>query len=541
MRLFLIAVTLLLAFLMIGCSDDPTDTPVDDGNDNAAAADSIGGVWMEAFADTLRAWEDLDLEYEDIKDLDMTEMRTGFEAALAEDDGSGIGHLGLALVTMMELNYSQQLWAFLDSLEAHVADNGPDDPVVPPMNLATPLRDGLIGHQFRILAEAPLALVAQTAELPDNLTMTELQRILNEDLLPRIAVALDHLAEVEADADFEYQGVVDDEDFEIDLGEVYFFDASLRVLRSGLRVLLGYNLELTDLDGSYDWLLDLEDIDRGYDTYVVEDTVPHDILHLYQVWERAQSDSLALALLHTNLVEDGPLLTLRDDPYSGQTMLQQAGVDLNTAVDKLEAAVSYIRAESDNQGDDVIHLSLLTDWDTDIDECEDCPNFTAGWDEIEDVIAWIREVLDGPYLLEENIDGRDISVTVDLYQFFSDPVDDWKTLLPAHEWNPADQWLVREVHPIYWFDHDFNNDFTFWHRGPDMEESEEVTVSGISRVYFYDVSESIDEPMTLLDDLGFPLVTDVLPYFPDYTFHGLLPGMDRAGLAELTDLLEQAL
>ena len=54
--------------------------------------------------------------------------------------------------------------------------------------------------------------------------------------------------------------------------------------------------------------------------------------------------------------------------------------------------------------------------------------------------------------------------------------------------------------------------------------------------FVYSIYEEIDDPFFMTDDLGDPLATDELPYFGDYTFNGLLPGMDRAGLADLMEM-----
>ena len=160
----------------------------------------------------------------------------------------------------------------------------------------------------------------------------------------------------------------------------------------------------------------------------------------------------------------------------------------------------------------------------------------AGWTEIEDVITWIEEVLGGPYLLEETIDERAISVTVDLYQLFSDPVDDWKTLLPLHEWSPDDEWVRRDSYNWNWESRDPDVPYEFWFLGQGMEEEELVTLNDITEVYYWGVDEHIDEPLAMTDDLGDPLGEGVLPYFEDYTFNGLLPGMTRASMATLLEM-----
>ena len=46
----------------------------------------------------------------------------------------------------------------------------------------------------------------------------------------------------------------------------------------------------------------------------------------------------------------------------------------------------------------------------------------------------------------------------------------------------------------------------------------------------------MDEPLFMIDESEDPLLDGVLPYFDDYTFNGLLPGMTRAELATLMDM-----
>ena len=525
--------------LLSACSDDPTN--VADGGDSnqTTPVDDM----LVALADSIRSWDSQNLDVDELRNLDFSDLRNGFEDILNRDPGSGVAHLGLALVDLMEVNAEARLWALVDDLARKSLDSTTES-----FNLANPLRDGVIGHQFRILAEAPLFVATSTATVPENLTIAHLQEIIHEDILPHLDSAIDHLEVIEADEDFYYLGTVDGENFEIDLGEIYFFDASLHALRAGLRLMTGYNYDLPGVDGTYNWVEDLY-LDYWPDEnppwwvwseYPLYDWYFYDYYYLSE-YERIESgeldelhvrkihpacnDSLVAAILQDNVAEGSDFLCLRSDVFSGETELVEAGNDLHTMLELLQDGLAAIRAEDDYQGDDIIKLGYLTDLDADVSGCTDCPTFAQSWQSIEDVIAWVQEVLSGPYRLQEEIDGQLVDVTIDLFAWLTNPPDDLKNLLPYHDWLPRDQWVERETY-AGWTDYvysEYSNpegEYNLW------TADGYIPFVGIEFVRFrFTEEEMANDFIYLTDESGTALEDGDIPYFPDYTFGGLFPGL----------------
>ena len=106
--LLLAAICVLLA----GCSDDPTDVTDGSGSDLTTPVDDM----LVALADSLSSWDSRNLDADELRNLDFSDLRDGFEGILDRDPGSGVAHLGLALVDLMEVNTEARIWALVDDL-----------------------------------------------------------------------------------------------------------------------------------------------------------------------------------------------------------------------------------------------------------------------------------------------------------------------------------------------------------------------------------------------------------------------------------------
>ncbi|MCK5732949.1 MAG: hypothetical protein KAI38_02100, partial [Candidatus Latescibacteria bacterium] len=238
-------------------------------------------------------------------------------------------------------------------------------------------------------------------------TVRDLQRIIEETFIPAVDYALARLTVVEGDPDFQFiitpelQGDAEEDSLELDLGEVYILDAQLRTLKAFLLVAIAYNLDF-DENGSYDFL------------------------------QEEFSDAEILRQL-MRVDQDSDFLTLR----SSDGMLP-AGLNVLSAVEKLEASVAFIRAEEDDQRDDLIRQRDLEDLDAEIDLSDqaDVPDFLRDVDGIEQALSKLREVLSGPVDIDADFDGdgEEEILTVNLSAFFYAPVQDLKELLPYHKW-----------------------------------------------------------------------------------------------------------
>jgi hypothetical protein len=368
------------------------------------------------------------------------------------------------------------------------------------------------------------------AGIPSNLTVAELQSILEGKVIPALTSAAGHMAAAEAGGGPIFTLSVEDEVNEIDVGEIYAFHAGLLAARAGLRILTAYDYGLPGADGTYGWVDEIVDLDEcSFESFFepIGGGSPY-----YRLVQRgygrtraeATVDSVAAAILRYNLEQRPAFLASRND---GMT---RAFDDLLAVRNLLEAGVAAIRAEGDAQENDVIKIADLTDLDDDIASGGDRPNFATNFTTVEDVLDWVEAVLSGPYQVDEDGDLGPIQVTVDLAGFFRNAPADWKTLLPYHEFHDPDTWLTPVVDS---FTYDATPGFYYYAVTCQGATEWRTDVDEI-RVENHDIEF---DPLEFTDAGGNPidLETEKIPHLPDYTLHGLFPGANRAKWLEIHD------
>ncbi|MBD3335625.1 MAG: hypothetical protein GF355_08920, partial [Candidatus Eisenbacteria bacterium] len=528
-RLMLPLVPFLIFALIQGCSEDPTDPNGDDGGctTELTAADSVAWRAMQALGDSLEKlpdvydWDDVDWDY--YEGLRYHEIRDDMDRALQMSSESRVAHLGSAILDVIEINYDPDVWEMLDSLVAYIDDD--DDPVPPGVDGVVPaglhIRPGspILGNQFSLLASAPGELARRTLfGVPGNLTVARAQELIDDVLMPSVDSALEHLDQVLTEDCLEIRIELEDEVNEIDMGEVYLFDAALRAARAGLKIATSYNLELLGPDGTYNWIDDIRNADECDEFGYLE---PYDdqyrIITVYRDRTQASQDSMMISILQYNLEQSPEFLSRRDN------RMASAYADLQAARDQLAAGVAAIREEQDGQTDDIVKIADLVELDEEIQEERDRFRFSENFTTIEDVLEWIDEVLTGTYHVSEEGDFGEIEFDVRLSALFNSPPASWREYLPYYRFKPASQWLVWEY------------DSYVYDTNPDFEEcyttcsGETYCQTGVVqrewRDYDYDF-----EPLDFLDGPGGdPVDLDevTLPYVPDYTFGNLFPGATR--------------
>jgi len=473
-------------------------------------------------------------------EMDLTPFTEGFDAALALDPDCGPAHFGLAFLEMISMAQETEIQDFIDEFGDEFGGmNLPLGVPVPAFSTGTLLSGGLMGRSFEILRRSPLALSPQEIELgrldADKAgipLIRGLQAYIHNFTLPATQSIVSHLAAAENDPNFNITIISGDEPdtVEIDLGEVYVLDAVVRALRSGLQIATAYDVELAP-DGDYSWITD-SFVDFGFTGYVIEyDDPDPDTLYLVDDEEVAVMRQAALMTGFENLLApDSYFLTLWTVPWSGETAMDAAYTEIQTLLVKLEAAYVFIQAEGDDQDHDLITQMLLAELDEAILAMgEELPEFLGTWETIPDVIAWIEEILAGPYTIPVEIsDTETFDLTVNISALFLDPVEDWKTKLPYMDWLPVAEWA--------WYDETVENGPYSW----DPETPYEVLVNGddmsftnIGTYYVSEIEWDTSTPIVFLDGVDGEEIDGEFFYFPDYTFGGLFPDMDRAGWLNL--------
>lgn len=541
-------VLVLLVFsLLFGCDDNP----VDDGNSNPpdpTKADQLATVGFQALGDTLETLENRDSH--DLRGVRFDNIRDQLEEALTFESDNGIAHLGLAIVEILELNYSDEIWEVVDSLDAWRDSGGGIEWEAFSMTPRDPHRM-LIGRQFELMTTLPIMTSMRMATtFPSNLSVARVQEIITSTIRPALTRSISHLDIVEGETDTEIRIHIDDngveEDIVIDLGEILVFGAGVHALRAGFSAATAYDVDMWGPDGTYDWLDEVSDLQGtdycswAWNVAVTDVGGGHVDLEFTADRDRddALVDSILIQVLYHNLEVRDEFLELRDQ---GEAM-ESAHTDLLGVLDRLESAAAFIRSRPNETEENVIKLTDLTDLDSELDD-PGRPNFMQGWNQIEDAVEFVRELLTGPVTFTEELGDSDIPFTwtTNLSVLFLSPVDDWNQLLPYHRWNlPAGSWLTFSTdgwqYPVggsTWEEYviDGPNSCTY------MWWDQVDNVGYYARHWDLDGSALFD----LLDGPnGGPIDLDIdrFPYFPDYTFDGLFPGMSRSDWLELVDILD---
>jgi hypothetical protein len=236
----------------------------------------------------------------------------------------------------------------------------------------------------------------------DPLVLSEVQDVIRRRVLPRLIYAEARLDRLELRPDFamfltpEMTGAPDT--IEVDLGEIHMLDAFVNVIEGWLGIAVAYNFDFPE----------------------PSELVPLDSL--------LDTPSNAFGKLNSG----------------GGALLSSARLDFLAAHSELHAAASYILAETDDQADDAIPKAAI-----------DTPDFDAVLAEFDNAY----ESLTGPIdVVVQDYLGADKTIQVQLGNFFTNPISDWKAKLPTHSFDPVTGDPVVND-PITFPDPKFNNIF----------------------------------------------------------------------------------
>jgi tetratricopeptide (TPR) repeat protein len=235
--------------------------------------------------------------------------------------------------------------------------------------------------------------MTSTAQGPP--TMSEMQQILENRVLPVTSYVLARFSLLESNPSFQFiatPGMTGEpESIEIDVGDIYLADAGVRVMRATIYFLISYALDVDDYEEPS--------------------------------WETLLADGSSFLMLYP----------------AGWTYMQNARSDLLAAIGRAENGIDAILGETDDQSDDFVV----------IDHPED-PDFQQGQETLDD----LRTALSGPIEIEIPWEQPgEPTVTVDLSMFFLNPIQDWKAKLPYYHFEEGEPVLEE---PITFPDPTFN-------------------------------------------------------------------------------------
>ena len=506
---------MIAIFLIVSCSEESTSPQPND----ITAANELAIEGFQLLNDEILEAEETDLENVDegndiFSENIYNEIKAKFDEALVLDTDNPMAHLGLAILEVASVNYDNELWDIYNDIDTEFNPN-----------------NRILNNQFKFLGKTPklyLNVLTNPFDRDDEISFARIQNFIEDNVLPKIDNAIDHLSDAISLADSSAIMIDTGEEFvEIDCGEIYAFRSSMYAISAAFKLIILYDFDLFDENNSYDWLHQIEDLDDSdddwwddYDNYYIEYIDGENWLILEKYWDYTycQQDSIIFDVMKFNLEERPEFGQFR----SGQSP-NSIQNDLISAVNDLENAVNYIENEDDPQSNDIIKLEYITDFEDDLDDLDpDAPNFAQEWNDIHDVIDWISGLLTETYELTEN----GVTFEINLSRLFNPGLNDLEEYFPYFTWKSKNEWINMELD---WEDVDWNYgyDYTFYCNG------EYIIVDNIDyvhRKYFdYDIEPSFftDGPN------GAEIDNEEIPYFPDYTFNGIFPDMTRTKMENL--------
>lgn len=384
-----ILLLVLISLLLVSCAGDgetPTDPIVVPDCDQlptllAGAYDALAAKLYEHLQ-----WDAVDPEEPD--DVNFSAARGLYQEAYDCSNANLEARFGLAICELLSLSANAEVNAAFDEWQAYLDLNTPfeaptksgDRPLVSLLGL--PTGAAALHLPFDVVRQAAFANTKAFAG-GEPLVAT-VQHVLRDIVLPRVNASLALLGPVGDDAAFRYevsgrmQGDTEEMEREIDQADVLALRAALRLLAAGIKVAVAYDLQFP----SYD--------DEGMLAGLTRST--------------------------------GNIMTL---VAGGEAMMQAVPVDVLAAAGDLDAAITALEGETDNQDDDVIKIGPDGASQADLDEIQN------------QHLGDLREAFAaGGIYYTENWDfdewTPDTALRVDLYAFFNSPIQDWKQILPPY-------------------------------------------------------------------------------------------------------------
>jgi hypothetical protein len=508
----------------------------------------------------------------ELKAIDFISLRNGFEAIIAVDPERPKANVGFMVSALASLNTDQKIWNLADSLDAYFSEfsSEPEDPAL----MKAAMKKGGVVTLGKVLATKTPALVKTAAEkpsFPKMITMSYIQEIMEQSIFPVVASVLQAAARVEALEDASVLISVDGDEYEVDKGEVYILDAYLHLYQAYMFLLCAYDMDLYAAPDrqDYSWVDTLVNLDGNYSEVIAlsGDT----LLRISKGEEGLKAIETMVKTVKYNLEERQSFMTIKR-PYHEGAYESFKAIPL-----KITAGLAAIKAETDDQENDLLQISMIDDANGDmLDFSSDMETegfsaaFAENFSSIEKLMDFITSILNGPYEFEETIDGKAVAMTIDLSAFFKNPVEDLRALLPHYTWTDEAEWVGMDSYSeeyqsssrtirfnvadetydtLYYFY--VYDDATVVDIDESLIDSVEVTEWGETKYfitapinYIMNIDSSYYFNALCLTDEDGTIITDAqmeeqmnngtfFPYFDDYTLHGVFPGMTRAKWIDL--------
>ncbi len=520
------AVLFCLAFFIVSCTDEEeTVTPTPN---NTAVADSLVNLANNAL-ETVMINLIESMEQDSIQepgDVDMTEPYSLFLEAIDQDAEHPTANFGAGILEIVMLTQDADVQDMFDRM-MEMDQFMPfiiDSAEVTTLPGTQPLPQK---GWTKLPLTAPKFLNSGVSLFDDDpVEYDEMRNLIINSFLPRLTTAISRLEITAYDADFifsitpEMQGDENEDAIEIDHTDILAMLSGFYGIQAITNDMLAYN-------------------------YDMGENTPDDLVEM--------------------LSQGSDFATLHDD---GAQHLAETRTAWLYALDRLEAAINSLEAETDNQSNDLIRLDPY-----------DGPS-QADLDTAMTYIPKIRQTLNSQstWVIDDETGDE---ITVSLYNYYTNPPQDLKAMLPGYTVSyQAGAWDTEEFDSyeeitVYGYDQDATGYWYCWAEWDDGELvgyyedgygldpgpgtalwNELVSTYVIEENIYVGINIYINKSWTQTDEadaevsvyweqatsyIAVPVITwEADSYeewtFPDPTFGGVFPDMTDARLKELWDM-----
>jgi hypothetical protein len=550
----------LLVIVVAGCFLSPSEPAKTVNNPPTTTGLNVDSLFSLLIA-RIQNMDNIN-SYDEFAATDFKSLQAGFSAAATKTPDNVKANVGLMVSSLLSLNKSQRIGMLADSIDSysHAMDslNSNEATVLNKRLMRKALqKEGVIGLGKALAAKTPSLARVQTAKpsFPKFLTLEYIQKVAEEEIVPaldtivRAAERLEGLADVALPLIIESEGERDT--FELDKGEVYVTDALCRLARAFIGFYCTYDFDLyTPQTNDYRWIDSMVNSASG-DSQII--SLSGDTLyHLYK-YDDAKPQIQLANMFKYNLSRPG-FMTIRKQNHA------KVKADLIAVTERVKSGVGYIRNESDNQDNDIIKMTQISEADGNLVDLKTemlddgvSPALANKFSSPETIADFVKELLSGPYTFDETVEKNvHISMRVNMASWFDNPVTDLRTLLPKYKWTSENTWRVTKQSSQYIYSN-FMSDSSFTVYDDGMPVSLRIPQANVIRTtantwggttyylnrpirYEATIDSSIYlDPLRLADAGGIEISPEQIdlqidqktffPYFDDYTFHGLFPDM----------------
>jgi hypothetical protein len=259
--------------------------------------------------------------------------------------------------------------------------------------------DAATGYDYTLTPDkavgALVTLVQGSLSNPEAVAL--LQTTIDAVVIPRLNQSISYMENVLSDNSFSFTISLGDTTIEIDRGDAYLLSGAMYAMRGSLKILNAYRYSVPGATGLADYM----------------------------------NPNVILPLVRTQDLSDGPFLKLRNT-----SLLPAAKSDLLTAVDYAGRGIQSIKAETDDQSNDLVTPQVIADIEsqviTGVSATDNPIPALSQATSMVGLLNALTSMLNGTFTI--NPGTGQSPVTVNLSAFLNNGIPDIKKVVPYHTW-----------------------------------------------------------------------------------------------------------